>query len=197
VPAAQRVRIDQLRSAGDTASADAELARSCAKPPEGLAQLCAMRAGAQAFRDGMALWDRYASLKLEIRSKAQLTQAGVQQASAPKVSALRAINAQFSKAVASGASEWVAAGTFQSGLAQWYYGLFVRDVALPAELTDAQRAAASGGSKQQAQAYFDGARKIWQALVDKAAAEHFDNEWVARATAALKGDGIPAREVAP
>ena len=197
VATAQRLRVERLRAAGDSTAADADLARLCGKPPEGLAPLCAARAGAQAYRDGMAQWERYAGLKLEIKSKSQLNVAGVQKASAEKVAALRALNAQFTKAVASGAPEWVAAATFQSGLAQWYYGLFLRDAILPADLTDAQRAAASGGSKQQAQAYFDGAVKIWQALVDKAGAEGFDNAWVAKAKDALKGEGIPAREVSP
>jgi TolA-binding protein len=195
--AAQRVRIEQLRSAGDSASADAELARSCGKPPAGLEQVCAARLGAQAYREGMAQWDRYAAMKLEIKSKSQLNVAGVQKASAEKVAALRAINAHFTKAVASGSPEWVAAATFQSGLAQWYYGVFLRDAELPADLTDAQRTAASGGSKQQAQAYFDGAMKIWQALVEKAGTEKFENEWVERARGALRGEGVPAREIAP
>jgi tetratricopeptide (TPR) repeat protein len=195
--AARRARMDMLLAAGDTATLETELARVCMKPADPFTRLCAERAGTRAFRDGMAQWERYAALKLEIKTRAQLTQAGVAQASLPKVQALRALNAQFTKAVASGAPEWVAAGTFQSGQAQWYYGLFLRDVSLPPDLTEGQRTAASGGSKQQAQAYFDGAVKIWQALVEKAAQEKFDNDWVTKAKAALKGDGIPPREVAP
>jgi hypothetical protein len=45
--------------------------------------------------------------------------------------------------------------------------------------------------------YFDGAIKAWQALIDKAAAGKFENEWVVKARAAVKGEGIPSREAAP
>ena len=85
------------------------------------------------------------------------------------------------------------AGSFQSGLAQWRYGLFLRDVVLPAEITDAQRTGAQTGSEQQAQVYFDNAIKAWTALVEKATTDKFENAWVAKARAALRGEGVPAR----
>ena len=78
------------------------------------------------------------------------------------------MTASFTRAIASGAPEWVGAGTYQTGLAQWHYGVFLRDVILPAGITDAQRTGAQTGSAQQAQAYFDGAIKVWTALVEKA-----------------------------
>ncbi|MEA3244763.1 MAG: tetratricopeptide repeat protein, partial [Gemmatimonadota bacterium] len=194
---ANAARLVALRAAGDTANIGAELARLCVRPPEAMAATCADRAGAAAFAAGMARWDAYAALRLEIKSRAQLTRAGVDAASAPKLQAFRAITRSFTQAIASGAPPWVAAGRFQTGLAQWYYGLFLRDVVLPADLTDAQRTGAQQGSAQQAQQYFDLAVKTWTALVDKAAADKFDNDWVARARAALRGEGVPAREKAP
>jgi len=197
VGAAQRARVEQLRAAGEEGAATAELTRLCVRPVAAMAAPCAERAGAQAFRDGLALWDRYAALRLEIASRAQLTRAGVEQASAAKERLLRTMSAHFSRAIASGASEWIAAGSFQSGLAQWHYGLFLRDVVLPADLTESQRDAVTKSSAQQAQSYFDAAVTIWQALVEKGAAEKFENAWMERARAALRGEGIPAREIIP
>jgi len=165
------------------------------KPGEALASTCAERAGSGAFREAMAAWERYAAIVLEIRTRAQLTRAGVDAASASKQLALRQLTAHFTRAIASGAPEWIAAGTYQTGLAQWYYGMFLRDVQLPPDLTEAQRDAARRGSAQQAQAYFDLALKTWTALVAKAATDKFENEWVSRARAALGGEGIPPREV--
>lgn len=194
---ANAARIAALRATGDTASIGAELSRLCLRPPPAMAATCADRAGAAAFAAGMARWDAYVALRLEIKSRAQLTRAGVDAASAPKLQAYRAITRSFAQAIASGAPMWVAAGSFQSGLAHWYYGLFLRDVVLPADLTDAQRTGAQQGAAQQAQQYFDLALKTWTALVEKADADKFDNDWVARARAALRGEGIPPREKAP
>ena len=159
-----------------------------------LAATCADRAGALAFREGMARWDSYVALQLEIKSRAQLTRTGVEQASLPKLQALRTMTRSFTRAIASGAPEWVAAGSFQTGLAQWQYGIFLRDVVLPADVTDAQRTGAQAGSAQQAQQYFDSAIKAWSALVEKATADKFENDWVEKVRAALRGEGIPARE---
>jgi TolA-binding protein len=205
VPQANLARWAALKAAGDTVALNGELATLCAgwRPPATAAAataytpVCADRAGSAAFRAGMAGWERYAGLTLVIATRAQLTRAGVDAASAPKLQALRAMTQQFSRAVASGVPEWVAAGTFQTGLAQWYYGLFLRDVQLPADLTDAQRTGAQAGSAQQAQQYFDAAVKAWTALVDKAAADTFNNAWVDKARAALRGEGVPARERVP
>jgi tetratricopeptide (TPR) repeat protein len=197
-------RIAMVRATGDTSALGPELARLCVRPQQQLAALgpgvlatCADRQGAREFSAGMQMWDRYAAMKLEIKTKAQLSQAGVAAASAPKQQLLRLMNGSFTRAVATGASEWVAAGTYQTGLAQWHYGLFVRDVELPADITDAQRQGATTGSAQQAQQYFDAAIKAWTALVEKATTDKFENAWVDRARAALKGEGIPAREKTP
>lgn len=141
----------------------------------------------------MASWDKYAAITLDIKTKAQLTRDGVALASAPKQQLLKAMTASFARAIASGASEWVAAGSFQTGLAQWYYGLFLRDVQLPADITDAQRTGAENGSAQQAQQYFDAAIKLWTALVEKAANDKFANAWVETAKAAISGEGVPSR----
>ncbi|MBI3568643.1 MAG: tetratricopeptide repeat protein [Gemmatimonadetes bacterium] len=194
---AMRARVLQLQAAGDTAAVAGELTRLCANPGNALASLCADRKGSAAFRDGMAKWDRYVALKLEIPRKSQLTKLGVENASEAKIIALRSITRDFARAIASGSPEWIAAGSFQTALAQWQYGLFLRDVVLPADITDAQREGAKRGSAQQAQGYFDAAMKLWGALVEKASAEKIENEWVDRAKAALRGEGIPPREALP
>jgi len=195
VPEAQRLRLDQLSLAGDTATASAELAKLCTRPAAGLAERCAARAAELAYREGMALWPRYEAMKLVIATRADLTRAGVDKAAAAKLQLLRQLGQIFGRAIATGASEWLSASSFQTGLAQWHYGLFLRDVQLPAELTEGQRTAAQRGSAQQAQAYFDAARTTWQALVDKAASGGFDNAWVAKARDALEGKGVPPREL--
>jgi tetratricopeptide (TPR) repeat protein len=194
---AQRLRLDQLLLAGDSTTAASELARLCVRPAAGLADRCAARAAEAAYRDGMALWPRYEAMPLVIATRADLTRAGVEKASAAKQQLLRQLGQAFGRAIAAGAPLWLSAASFQTGLAQWHYGLFLRDVQLPAELTEGQRTAAQRGSAQQAQQYFDAARTTWQALVDKAAAGGFANEWVERAKEALEGKGVPPREVAP
>lgn len=196
-PEAQRLRLDQLALAGDSASVASELARLCVRPSAALADRCAARAAEAAYREGMALWPRYEAMKLVIAARADLTRAGVEKASAPKQQLLRQLGQIFGRAIATGAPQGLSAASFQTGLAQWHYGLFLRDVQLPADLTEGQRTAAQRGSAQQAQQYFDAARATWQALVDKAVAGGFENQWVAAAKDALEGKGVPSREAAP
>jgi tetratricopeptide (TPR) repeat protein len=197
VPEAQRLRLDQLTLAGDSATAATELGRLCARPTPALASRCAERTAELAYREGMALWPRYEAMALVIATRADLTRAGVERASAPKQQLLRQLGQTFGRAIATGAPQWLSAASFQTGLAQWHYGLFLRDVQLPAELTEGQRTAAQRGSAQQAQQYFDAARTTWQALVDKASAGGFENAWVVRAREALEGRGVPPRELPP
>lgn len=196
-PDAQRLRLDQLALAGDSATAMSELARLCVRPSAALADRCAARAAESAYREGMALWPRYEALKLVIASRAELTRAGVEKAAAPKQQLLRQLGQTFGHAITSGVPQWLSAASFQTGLAQWHYGLFLRDVQLPTELTEGQRTAAQRGSVQQAQQYFDAARTTWQALVEKATAGGFENQWVSLAKDALAGKGVPPREVPP
>jgi tetratricopeptide (TPR) repeat protein len=199
---AMSARIVALRMTSDTSGVTAELARLCVRPAESLRALgaavattCADRQGGREFAAGMAMWDRYAALKLEIPTMAKLTQAGVNAAQAPKQQLLKLMGQSFTRAIASGSPEWVAAGTFQSGLAQWHYGLFMRDPVLGPTISDAARESATTASGGLAQQYFDAAIKAWQALVDKATADKFENAWVEKARLALKGEGIPARTI--
>ena len=97
----------------------------------------------------------------------------------------------FTKAIESGSSLHLSAATFYVGLAQWEYGNFVKNVQLPATLTDEERSAAIAGSERQATQYFDAARKTWQALIDKAQQQQIENEWVTRTREALAGN-VPA-----
>ncbi|HEU4563753.1 MAG TPA: tetratricopeptide repeat protein [Gemmatimonadaceae bacterium] len=203
VAEARQARLDLLRASGDTTAANAELARLCANPTAELRAECSAREGERAFRQGVALWPRYKSERLVIRTVGQLTQAGVQRASASKQSLLRTMTGHFTRAIRTGSPEWLSAATYYVGLAQWEYGEFLKNVQLPESLTEEQRQAALQGAAQQAQANYDAARKTWQSLVDKAAQEKFSNAWVDRARDALSGnvpespptsmrDGVPA-----
>jgi hypothetical protein len=102
----------------------------------------------------------------------------------------------FTKAIQSGAPVPLAASTFYLGLAQWEYGNFVKNVQLPAGLTEAERTSATAGSERQATQYYDAARKTWQALLETAERQKIDNEWVTRARDALAGN-VPATPPAP
>ena len=189
---ARSTRLAMLRASGDSLGAERELATLCTTTQAGdLRAQCATRIGDQALRAGVAMFPQYQAVKLVIPSKAQLTAAGVQRASAPKQQLLRDMSAHFTKAIESGSSLHLAAATFYVGLAQWEYGNFVKNVQLPAGLTDEERAQATVGSERQATQYYDAARKTWQALLDKAQQDKIDNEWVTRARDAVAGN-VPA-----
>jgi hypothetical protein len=98
------------------------------------------------------------------------------------------MSANLTRAITTGAPEWLSAATYYLGLAQWEYGDFLKTVQLPAGLTDEQRQAAVQGATQQAEANYDAARKTWQSLIDKAEQDKFTNPWVDRARDALKGN---------
>jgi TolA-binding protein len=188
---ARTARVALLRASGDSTAANTELARLCQRPTADLRAECAARAGEAAFRQGAALWPRYKAERLVIRTVGQLTQAGVQRASAQKQSLLRTMTGHFTRAIQAGSPEWLSAATFYVGLAQWEYGDFLKNVQLPESLTPEQRQAAEQGSAQQAETNYTAARRTWQSLIDKAQAEGFSNAWVDRARAALGGE-IPA-----
>jgi len=195
---ARSTRLALLRASGDTAGAAREVASLCGgpTPPEDLRATCAARAGDQEFRAGAALFPQYKAIRLVIPSKAQLNARGVQRASTQKQALLKQMSDHFTKAIESGAPLPLAGATFYVGLAQWEYGDFVKNVQLPPNLTDAERAAAATGSERQAAQYYDAARKTWQALLDKAQQEKIDNEWIARTRDALAGN-VPATPPAP
>ncbi len=142
------------------------------------------------------MFPQYQAVRLVIPSKAQLTAAGVTRASASKQQLLRQMSGHFTKAIASGAPLPLSASTFYVGLAQWEYGNFVKNVQLPAGLTDAERTSATAGSDRQAEQYYDAARKTWQALLEKAQREKIDNDWVTRARDAIAGN-VPATPPPP
>ncbi|MGH7717652.1 MAG: tetratricopeptide repeat protein, partial [Gemmatimonadaceae bacterium] len=185
---AQQTRVALLRASGDTASANTELARLCVRPTEALRATCATRTAEVAFRQGVALFPQYQSVRLVISTRGQLTRAGVERASARKRTLLRTMTGHFTRAIQTGVPEWLSAASYYQGLAQWEYGNFLRNVELPSTLTEAQRTAAQQGAEQQAQEYDTASRTTWQTLVDKATQENFTNEWVDRARAALQGN---------
>jgi hypothetical protein len=177
-----------LRANKDSLGAERELATACTSNPSNLRTECASRIGEQQFRLGVALFPAYQAERLVIPTKAQLTAAGVQRASTRKQQLLRELSGYFTKAIESGSPLHLSAATFYVGLAQWEYGNFVKNVQLPGGLTDVERQAATAGSERQALQYFDAARKTWQALIDKAALQKIENEWVTRTREALAGN---------
>jgi TolA-binding protein len=191
--AARQTRLELLRATGDTAAASRELTALCARPTPEIRAQCAARVAEGHFRRGVALWPRYRSLRFVIPSKAQLTAAGVQRAQRQKQAVLREMSTHFTNAIRTGNARWLAAATYHLGLAQWEYGSFLRNVQLPSGLTPEEQQAGEQGAAQQAERFFEDARKTWQSLVEKAEQEQagFGTEaadWVERAREALRGN---------
>jgi TolA-binding protein len=194
---ARSTRLALLRAGGDSVTAARELATLCAaNPGPELRGACAARVGEEALRAGAAMFPAYQAERLVVASKAQLTAAGVQRASARKQRMLRDMSGHFTRAIESGSPLHLSAASFYIGLAQWEYGNFVKNVQLPAGITDEERALALSGSERQATQYYDAARKTWQALLDKAQQENIDNDWVTRAREAVAGN-VPATPPTP
>ena len=185
---AQSFRIALLREAGDSTAVNADLATLCsANTPADLKADCAARAGRAAFTAGVAQFLKYRPVKLVIASRAQLTAVGVKRASTSKQQLLTALTKEFTRAIEAGDPEYLAASTYYIGVAQWEYGNFLKDVQLPASLSDAERTAAAEGAAKQAEAYYTQGQKTWQALVDKAAQEKIANKWVDMAKDGVQG----------
>ena len=185
--ASQAERIVLLKATGSAATAETELATLCVHPSDALKATCADRTGSAAFKAGQDQWAKYQSMQLVIAKRANLTRAGVARLSQPKKSALEKMDASFTKAINSGSPEWVAAGSYYAGLAQWEFGNFLANVTLPKDLSPPEAQAATAGAAKQAETYYQAANKTWKALVDKAEKEKFTNVWVDRAAAALTG----------
>jgi tetratricopeptide (TPR) repeat protein len=185
---ARSFRIALLRQAGDSAAANADLATLCtANVPADLKADCAAREGEAAFSAGVAQFLKYRPVKLVIASRGQLTAAGVKRASAYKQQLLAGLTKEFTRAIEAGDPQYLAAATYYIGVAQWEYGNFLKDVQLPASLSDAERLAAADGAAKQGEAYYAQAQKTWQALVDKAAQEKIANKWVDMAKDGVQG----------
>ncbi|HET9004086.1 MAG TPA: tetratricopeptide repeat protein [Gemmatimonadaceae bacterium] len=192
---ARQQRISLLQASGDSSAARAELSRLCSgNISADLKATCAAQTGDRYFRSGASLFGAYRDEQLVIASKSKLTAAGVKAASAKKQRLLKQLADPFTKAIATGDPKALAASTYYLGLAQWNYGDFLKNVQLPEGLTDAERAAATQGSAQQAEAYYAQAKNTWQALVQKADADAtLKNDagaapWIERARNALNGN---------
>ena len=192
---ARQQRIALLQASGDSSAATAELSRLCSgNVSSDLKATCAAQTGDRYFRTGASLFPRYQEERLVITSKARLTAAGVRAASTRKQQLLKQMADNFTKAIATGDPKAIAASTYYLGLAQWGYGDFLKNVQLPAGLTEAEQSAAQTGSAQQAEAYYTQAKNTWQALVQKADAdETLKNDagaapWLERARNALNGN---------
>ncbi|HEY9428008.1 MAG TPA: tetratricopeptide repeat protein [Gemmatimonadaceae bacterium] len=184
----QQLRVALLAASGDSATAEKELAQLCRKPSAALATQCAERTGEREFHAGKALFERYQPLKLVIPLRVNLTRKGIARISAPKRELLTSMSTHFKRSIATGAPEWLAASSYYMGLAQWEYGDYLKNVELPADLTGPQLSAAQAGSAQQAEQYYNVARKTWSTLVEKAEQDSIANSWVARARNALGGN---------
>jgi TolA-binding protein len=187
VGSAQATRVALIKASGNLAAANVELAKLCARPTAEIKTQCAARMGESEFAQGRALFPRYQALTLTIPLRVNLTRAGVERLSAPKRKLLADMSTHFTKAIASGDPNWLSAASYYVGLAQWEYGNYLANLLLPTDLTPEQRAAAQAGSARQAEQYYQAANKLWQTLVDKAAADKFDNAWVQRAKDAIGG----------
>jgi len=197
VAQARTTRFALLRATGDSAGAERELGTLCtANPSAELRSTCAARVGAQELRLGVGIFAAYQAERLVIPSKARLNAAGVQRASARKQQLLRQMTDHFTRAIESGSPLHLSAATFYVGLAQWEYGNFVKNVRLPGGLTEEERTTATTGADRQAAQHYEAASKTWQALLDKAAKEKIDNEWVTRARDAIAGT-VPATPPPP
>jgi hypothetical protein len=152
------------------------------------------------FEQGLASFQQYQPLKLTIATKGQLTAAGVRRASQRKQQLLAQLTNQFAQAIKTGNPHYLAASSYYVGLAQWEYGNFLKNVELPGNLTDEERAAAQQGSAQQAEQYYTNAKQVWQELVQKAestpeiANDQQAAAWVQRAKNAVQGtvDSAPS-----
>jgi len=184
----QQLRVALLEASGDSATAEKELARLCQRPSAALAAQCAARTGEREFHAGKALFERYQPLELVIPLRVNLTRKGIERISAPKRELLTTMSRHFERSIATGSPEWLSASSYYMGLAQWEYGDYLKNVQLPADLTGPQLSAAQAGSAQQAEQYYEAARKTWSALVEKAARDSIANSWIARARNALAGN---------
>lgn len=190
--AARVYRMNLLMSHGDSAGAAVELAVLCrASPPEELQPRCARQAAQGVLATALAEFHTYQPVRLVIASRGQLTGAGIKRASARKQALLDALTRDFTKVIASGDPGLLSEATYYIGVAQWDYGNFLRDVELPASLSDAERTAAQQGAAQQAAAYYEQAKETWADLIAKAKDGNFTSPWVDRAQAAVTTGQVP------
>jgi TolA-binding protein len=191
---ARQQQITLLKAAGDTTAANRALASACERPTGDLESTCAASVAERSFNRGVATFGQYQPLKLTIASKSQLTAAGVARASREKQALLRQLTSDFAAAIKSGVPQYLAAASYYVGLAQWDYGDFLKNVQLPASLTDAERTQAQQGAAQQAEQYYAAAKQIWQELVQRAeqtpaiANDAAAKPWVDRARNAVQGN---------
>ena len=196
---ARGFQVGLLRASGDSAAVNTELARLCRGNPSdaSIRAACNERTAAAAFNQGARLFPAYQAMQLVIPSRSALTKAGVERASARKLAAQRTMTGHFTRAIATGNPQYLAAATYYVGLSQWEYGNFLKNVQLPEGLNDEERAAAQQGSAQQAEQFYQAARATWQALIDKAAEDaNLRNDpgaqpWLERAREAVGGN-VPA-----
>ena len=189
---ARTIRTELILAGGDSAAARAELARACANPTDALRARCSARTAETAFRAGVARWPAYEAERFTL--PARITTQAVQRAQTRKQQILRAMAADFARAIQTGNPEYLAAATYHLGLAQHKYGEFLRDVQLPSGLNEQERTAATEGAARLAAPYFEEAKQTWQALVDKAEQEgelrssDAAKRWVDRAQDAIRGN---------
>jgi len=195
VAQARAVRVALLRASGDSTTATAELSKLCVRPSADLKDECAARVGRAAYERGIALFETYQPIQLVISDVKQLTAAGLKRASARKQALLVQMRTEFGRAIRSGSPEYLAAATYQLGLAQQEYGNFLKNVVLPEGLTEQEQTAGRNGAARQAEEFYVAARATWQALVEKAEQDEdlkksdAARQYVDRAREALRNAG--------
>ena len=195
-------RIVLLQQLGDTVTANREFARLCDRrgTQDAIREACAGRAAERAearaaalFADAVALWPEYQELRFTFTSARQLNKAGVQRAQAEKQRVGRRLTDILKRVIATKNARYASAATYYLGMTEWDYGTFLKNVELPATLTDEERAAAEQAVAALAQERFDAAQTVWRQLIESAAAASppIENEWITRAREALDGN-VPA-----
>jgi hypothetical protein len=145
----------------------------CARTTAATRDDCASYRAEEAMRRARDMYRQYDDVELVITNRAQTTsQPALQQAQSRKQALLRQLGQQLESVIRTGVPEYVAAGGYLLGLAQWEYGTYLRDVDVRVggfSEADAERFRARAA--EAAQGEFAKARTTWQALLDKAQQE--------------------------
>ena len=170
---ARTARAALLRASGDTAAAAREYAAMCARTTAATRDDCASYRAEAAMRRARDMYRQYDDVELVITNRAQTTsQASLQQAQARKKALLQQLGQQLQSVIRTGVPEYVAAGGYLLGLAQWEYGVYLRDVDVRvAGMSEADRETFRARAAEAAEKEFATARASWQALLDKAQQE--------------------------
>ena len=193
-----------LLAAGDTSAANAEFGRMCSQNAAANRDVCGAYRARLAFEAAAATFEPYRRIQFTIRNKNQVASAAaLRTVQAPKRTSLQRLAARLKTVIDMGIAEYTAGATFYTGLAQWEYGNYLKNIQLPATgFTDEERAAATEGAAKLAEQEYANARAIWQALITKAEAEEAlrndpgAQKWLQLARDAIAGN-VPSEPPPP